>query len=75
MGANSSALIDELHTASTLPDAVGRKIKVLRAVQEHARSPGVSVQLVEQNGLQPLTRCYNSPHPTVRGHPSPRPLP
>jgi hypothetical protein len=66
MGATSSALIDELHTASTLPDAVARKVKVLRAVQEHARSAEVSIQLVEQNGLQPLTRCYNAPHPTVR---------
>jgi len=68
MGVASSALIDELHTASTMADAVAlrRKLAVLRAVQAHAATPSVSVQLVEQNGLQPLTRCYGSPHPMVR---------
>ena len=68
MGVASSALIDELHTASTMADAVAlrRKLAVLRAVQAHAATPSVSVQLVEQNGLQPLTRCYGSPPPQVR---------
>ena len=68
MGANSSTLIDDLHTSAQLPDedAVDRKLKALREVQEVGRDPEVAVQIVEQGGMQPLLRCYNASHPHVR---------
>ena len=67
MGASHS-LIDEVHTASQLPDSgnVKRKLAALHTVQDLGRSPVASVQIIEQGGLQPLLACYNSQHPTVR---------
>ena len=68
MGANSSTLIDELHTAAQLSDedAVERKIDALRQVQAVAADPEIAVQIVEHGGMQPLLRCYNAAHPVVR---------
>tara|TARA_B110001452_G_C15222246_1_gene423692 strand:+ start:47 stop:2047 length:2001 start_codon:yes stop_codon:yes gene_type:complete len=68
MGNSASALIDELHTASMLPDDTGlqRKLKALRTTRELAKQERVSLEVVEQGGLQPLAKCYNSSHPDVR---------
>ena len=65
---SASALIDELHTASVLPDDTGlqRKLKALKTTKELANRPTVAVEVVEQVGLQPLAKCYNSSHPAVR---------
>ena len=68
MGAATSTLIDELHTSAQLPDESGlaRKLHVLRKAQELAKTALISRQIVEQGGLQPLTRCVNSVNPVVR---------
>lgn len=68
MGNSASALIDELHTAAMLPDDTGlqRKLKALRTTRELAKQDRVSLEVVEQGGLQPLAKCYNSSHPDVR---------
>ena len=68
MGNSASALIDELHTAAMLPDDTGlqRKLKALRTTRELAKQERVSLEVVEQGGLQPLAKCYNSSHPDVR---------
>ena len=39
---------------------------VLRKAQELAKTALISRQIVEQGGLQPLTRCVNSVNPVVR---------
>ena len=68
MGANTSTLIDDLHTSAQLSDeqAVDRKLHALRQVQELGADPEVAVQIVEHGGMQPLLRCYNAGHPHVR---------
>eukprot|EP00966_Prymnesium_polylepis_P107343 2485271-Prymnesium_polylepis.1 len=68
MGAQqSSALIDEVHTAARLPDeAIARKLSALKAARELGHDAVIAVQIVEQGGLQPLLRCYNAAHPKVR---------
>ena len=68
MGQSASALIDELHTAAMLPDDIGlhRKLKALKTTKDVANKPTVAMEVVEQGGLQPLAKCYNSSHPLVR---------
>ena len=68
MGANSSTLIDDLHTSAQLPDedAAQRKIDALREVQVVGRDADIALQIVEHGGMQPLLRCYNATHPYVR---------
>lgn len=68
MGANSSSLIDDLHTSAQLADEVAadRKLRALREVQEVGTDPEIAQQIVEHGGMQPLLICYNSAHPQVR---------
>lgn len=68
MGAATSTLIDDLHTSAQMPDdlSVNRKLEALTAVQDLGNDPITAVQIIEQGGIQPLLRCYNAAHPSVR---------
>lgn len=68
MGAQTSTLIDDLHTSAQLPDevSVNRKLEALKSVQQLGFDPITGVQIIEQGGIQPLLTCYNAAHPVVR---------